>query len=142
MLACIIVARAFRVTDRISLSLYSNDLTIMTGLFFLVFTIGHSAYVMIFVRPDRLKEYILNDLRTKYFNNEHLCNMFLVVLLLPIFMSAFTSFKIILPRIQPFSWDSTFGKWNAKIHGGIQPWMLLQPILGRPLKELKNYFGQ
>jgi len=130
---CIIVAEIFGVTDKISLSLYSNTRCVMTFWFLLVFIIGHAAYVMLFVRPERLIRYILNDLRTNYLNTKHLCNALLILLLLPIFMSAFTSFKLMIPVIHPFSWDCTFARLDAVIHGGHQPWQLLQPILGRPL---------
>ena len=139
--ACIIAAEFFGITDKISLSLYSNNLCLMTILFFFVFIVGHTAYVMLYIRPEHSKQYILNDLRTNYLNTEHFCNLLLVLLILPIFMSAFTSFKIMIPTIHPFSWDSTFAKWDAVIHGGVQPWQLLQPILGRPfLTSTINFF--
>jgi hypothetical protein len=38
-----------------------------------------------------------------------------------------------IPIINPFSWDPVFAKFDAIIHGGIQPWELLQPIIGFPI---------
>jgi hypothetical protein len=48
-------------------------------------------------------------------------------------MSAFTSFKTMIPLANPYSWDPVFAEWDAVLHGGIQPWQLLQPIFGYPL---------
>jgi hypothetical protein len=52
-----------------------------------------------------------------------------IIFLMPILMSAFTSLKAMIPIINPFSWDPVFAKFDAIIHGGIQPWELLQPII-------------
>ena len=133
MASCVIVARIYGVSDKVSLFLYLNDVCIMTFWFFILFIIGQSFYVRFFVKPENFKEYLISDLQTNYLNAEHLCNMFLIVVLLSTFMSAFTSFKIIMPVIHPFSWDYTFAKIDTFIHGGVQPWRLLQPVLGHPI---------
>ncbi|MBN1972063.1 MAG: phosphatase PAP2 family protein [Sedimentisphaerales bacterium] len=131
--ACVIIARIYGVTDEISLFLYFKNVCILGFWCFLFFFIGHFFYVKFFVKPDNFKEFLINDLQTNYLNAERLCNLLLIGLLLPVFMSAFTSYKIILPAIHPFSWDYSFAKLDAFIHGGKQPWQLLQPVLGHPL---------
>jgi Trk-type K+ transport system membrane component len=56
-------------------------------------------------------------------------------------MSSFGSFKVILPVIHPFCWDTTFARWDFIIHGGCQPWQLLQPLFGRPvITSALNFF--
>ena len=129
---CLSVAGIYGVKEKVSLLLYFDNLGVLIILVFLIFIIGRSKFVTYFFREGPFKQHILNDLRTNYLNTERLCNTLLVFFLLSIFLSAFTSFKIILPDIHPFSWDYTFAKWDAFIHGGKQPWELLQPILGRP----------
>ena len=130
--ACVIVARIYGVAEKVSLTLYLDNFAILLTVIAAVFIFTHSKYAAFFIRQKSSKEYFLNDLRTNYFNTEHLCNTILIVFLFSIFLSAFTSFKIILPDIHPFSWDPAFTKLDAFIHGGKQPWQILQPILGRP----------
>ncbi|MEG3619735.1 phosphatase PAP2 family protein [Magnetovibrio sp. PR-2] len=52
-----------------------------------------------------------------------------VVLFVP-FMTAFVSFKSIIPFIDPFSWDSTFAAWDRTLHGGIDPWRITWAVFG------------
>lgn len=54
------------------------------------------------------------------------------ILLLPLLMGAFTSFKVMIPLVQPFAWDERLARWDRWIHGA-DPWELLQPLLGTPL---------
>jgi len=64
---------------------------------------------------------------------ENLCNLLLIGLIVPAFLSAFTSYKIILPSIHPFTLDASLARLDAFIHGGKQPWQLLQPVFGHPI---------
>lgn len=51
---------------------------------------------------------------------------------LPIFMTAFGSYKRMIPDLNPFAWDATFARWDRALHGGIDPWQLLHPLVGYP----------
>lgn len=131
--AAIICAWMYGAQDKILFSLYFESTWFNTKCFLFVFFIGHALYVMIFVRPKRLTRYILHDLRSNYLNAERIMTAVPIIFLLPIFTSAFTSLKAMIPIINPFSWDPVFAKFDAIIHGGIQPWELLQPIIGFPI---------
>jgi len=54
------------------------------------------------------------------------------ILLLPFFSSVFTSFKVAIPQLAPFSWDPLLAQLDLALHGGVQPWEWLQPIMGHP----------
>jgi hypothetical protein len=54
-------------------------------------------------------------------------------LFMSVFMTGFVSLKTMLPDINPFSWDPTFMEWDRALHFGIDPWRILQPLLGWPL---------
>ena len=131
--ATLIIAIMYDAVDKLSLSLYSKTLCLMTTLFLIVYFIGNAFYVMLFVRPDRPIGYILNDLKTNRMTVERLLNALPIFLLMPVFISAFTSFKTMIPMINPFSWDATFAQWDTIVHGGAQPWQLLHPVFGYPL---------
>ena len=130
---CIVTAVIYNATDKISLSFYSKPLFIITGFFLSSVLIWRAAYIILFVRPQRLTRYILNDWRVNYLNAKCLLNALPILLVLPLFMSAFQNLKTMIPIVNPFSWDYTFARWDAVIHGGTQAWQLLHPIFGYPL---------
>jgi len=117
----------------VSLALYNKSFLIVMLAAVLAFFLGHAVYTMVVVRPEALIRHILTDLKETYLTPKRLLSGLTVVLLLPLFISAFTAFKSMIPIIQPFSWDPAFAAWDRAIHGGVEPWRLLQPVLGRPL---------
>ena len=56
----------------------------------------------------------------------------LVVAVLPLFMNAFGSWKAAIPELHPFSWDAALMRLDRLLHGGRDPWRLLEPLLGQP----------
>lgn len=137
----VIATVLLNVEDKISFSLYNNIIPLTITLYFLVFLISHSIYVMILIRPKKLIIYIFNDLQTNYLKRKRLLNALPIILFLSLFMSAFTVFKNIIPIMNPYSWDPKFAKIDVMIHGGYQAWQLLQPIFGYPLlTSIINFF--
>jgi hypothetical protein len=55
-----------------------------------------------------------------------------VLLIFPLFGATYTNLKVLTPAIVPFCWDADFAKWDRLLHGGYDPWQLLQPFLGYP----------
>lgn len=64
---------------------------------------------------------------------DRLANILVPLAVGPLFFSTFGSFKRLIPHINPFGWDETFMNWDAALHGGAQPWTLLQPLAGTPV---------
>ena len=62
---------------------------------------------------------------------QRLGGFLLVLVALPVFARAFIGWKAAIPTFNPFSWDPQLAAWDAALHGGIQPWEILQPLLGR-----------
>lgn len=61
-----------------------------------------------------------------------IANVFLV-LAIAVFMGVFTSVKNMLPQIAGgYAWDLRLADLDRALHGGIDPWRLLQPLMGRP----------
>lgn len=56
-----------------------------------------------------------------------------LLLALPIFLSVFSSFKSLIPKLQPFGWDGPLAEADRFLHFGVDPWILLQPLLAQPL---------
>lgn len=132
LLAAEVVAAVFGTRRQLSLALYSDSLVLLPGLFLVCFVIGYVLWVMVVVRPERLTRHILGDLSGRYFTAERLAMVLPVLLLMPLFISIFTSLKSMIPLIQPFAWDVAFADWDRWLHGGVDPWLLLQPLFGHP----------
>lgn len=92
----------------------------------------HVISVMVFVRPDRLTLYLIASLKP-YLAPQRLLFAAPVLLLIPAFASAFTFFKSTIPAINPYAWDAQLIYWDAWLHGGVHPWVWLQPLLGYPV---------
>jgi hypothetical protein len=125
------VALKFGGAAKLSLSLYSLVFTLGVPIFAVVFVLGRVVYIMVAVRPQRLTRYIIGDFRA-ILTPERFLTALPVFVALPVFASMFTSFKAMIPLIQPFAWDATFAAWDQALHFGRQPWEWLQPVLGHP----------
>jgi membrane-associated phospholipid phosphatase len=96
--------------------------------------------IMLFVRPERLTLYLLDDLQ-QYLSLERVLRAAPVILLVPVFASTFSFFKSSIPVINPYVWDAQLIEWDSLIHGGTHPWVLLQGLLGHPaVTSVINFF--
>ena len=41
-----------------------------------------------------------------------------------------------IPAFHPYTWDPTFAVWDARLHFGVPPWQILQPVLGHPFMSV------
>ena len=132
--ACIglLVARGLGLEEGLSLSIYARGVIKPYSISLVLFLLGYVIYVMVFVRPAQLTRYLLRDFTARFLSFERLFQAGIVLALFPVFVSIFTSFKMMIPWINPYSWDETFMIWDRWLHAGWHPWELLQPLLGYP----------
>ncbi len=119
--------------ERFGQLLYSRTFAVIVGVFGVAFFGGYPLYVMAVVRPKRLTAYIVANMRERFLTRRRLLAALPVFVFMPIFLGAFTSLKSLIPVMNPYSWDVTFTEWDRILHGGLDPWQLLQPLLGHPL---------
>ncbi len=130
--AVIGVAHAIGRPEAVSLSLYSPVLIVLLGFLLLGFALGYLVYVGLVLRPERPLKRMAEDLNGRFDLRRRAIAAAPVLVVLPLFMSAFTSMKVMMPELSPFSWDPTFALWDRWLHGGIDPWRLLHPVFGHP----------
>jgi len=131
-----------QIHDMMDLRLWSQTLLIVGAGYTAVFLCGFAVWVMLTYRgDDGLFTATWRSLRARYLTPRRFGGFAVVLLLTPLFMSAFGSFKSTIPAIQAFCWDPTFMAWDRALHGGHHPWEWLQPVLGRPLAtSVLNFF--
>ena len=108
---------------------YSLPLLLGTGVFLFYF-LCFRALRVIFSKPSgSLWRAIWEDVRG-YISARRLLGAAPVLLLMPVFFSAFTMMKNTLPVLVPFYLDPWLAEADRNLHFGVDPWRLLDPILG------------
>lgn len=131
--ACgILATHLLDLPEKFPVSLYSAFTVQVAAVFVGAFLLGYPVYVMIFVHPARLTRYMIDDLRRNYFTGERVVGGLIIVAVMPMFVSVFTAFKTMIGVVHPHSWDVEFEILDRWLHGGIHPWVWLQPLLGHP----------
>ena len=91
----------------------------------------YGVYVMIWIRPKALTLY-LAQAAIRFLTARRIFTALPVLLLFPFFGSAFAYFRILLPNIQPWHWDVRLAEIDRALHGGMNPWEILHPLLSNP----------
>jgi hypothetical protein len=124
------VTQRFPLKFRHALGLLDLASTMAMGL--LLALCGYTIFVMVVRRPARLLAYLGTELK-QYLTRERLFYALPALLMLPLFTGSFTVFKAAIPLFQPQLWDSQLAAADAYLHGGVQPWVWLQAVLGHPV---------
>jgi hypothetical protein len=110
--------------------LYSTLFFTMAGAAMVLFVVAYAIHLRLVVRPNDFIGTFLSDLFGRFLTLRRVCVVLPVFVLIPFFGATFTNMKMLIPVIQPFSWDPTLAEWDRLLHGGLHPWQWLQPILG------------
>jgi len=70
--------------------------------------------------------------RTRYLTVPALIRALVAGSAMCVVINVYGSWKRIIPRIAPFTWDARLAEWDRAIHFGHDPWQLLHPLLARP----------
>lgn len=98
----------------------------------LIYVFARLLHAMVIVRPARLFAHVWNDFTANPDVHRQLAAGIPLAILVPVFLSVFASLKVLIPEVNPFGWDATFAEWDRLLHGGIDPWRILQPVIGHP----------
>lgn len=72
------------------------------------------------------------EIRKSHFSLEAMVNLMVILVVVPVFLLSFHTFKIAIPALHPFSSDVILMKLDFAVHLGNHPWSLIQPFLGYP----------
>lgn len=98
----------------------------------MLFYAAYIIYVMVKIRPNKLFFYLWLELR-KWLTSYTFIRGSLNYVAICVFLSAMTSFKSLIPEINPFSWDPALANFDSMLHGGFAPWEIIQPLVGAPM---------
>lgn len=100
---------------------------------FFAWLVVHFLRMMTVTRPPSPARAFAADLRDLLFSAERWRTGLPFLTVIFLLNLSYTYFKSSIPALNPFSWDASFAALDAALHGGYQPWELLQPVLGHPL---------
>jgi len=127
--------------DHFKPSLYAAILLVSLGLVLFVKSISYGLLYMGYDDEKKGLSRIRADFLAGWLNAEYLLAFLVPMLLLPTFMSLFSSMKSIIHLIQPFYLDEFLMKADRFIHFGIDPWHITHSIFGTAgLSIMLNYF--
>jgi hypothetical protein len=125
----------------ILLASYAFSTAIPPILAVLFIAFGHLCHQALHVRPFSPRGALAAVLTDERLTLKRAIYALIPVLLIPVFASTFTSFKNAIPNIIPFTYDIGLMELDRLLHFGVDPWRLLQPILGYPLlTSVLSYF--
>ncbi|MEX0308169.1 MAG: phosphatase PAP2 family protein [Ruegeria sp.] len=85
------------------------------------------------VKPKKPIQWMLQDLRAKLTDTEKAPDAVIGYVSIVAMIMTFMFLKDEIHALNPSLWDTQFAKWDRFLHGGVDPWTLLWPILGSPL---------
>lgn len=95
--------------------------------------VGRILHFMLFIKPESPLRALWADVKHIGGNANLLVTGLPLVLAIFIFNKAMLEMKPAIPAINPFKWDETFAQLDRTLHFGIDPWRILQPIMGYPI---------
>lgn len=96
---------------------------------FAAFALWYLYHARIRKVPD-FQSYAWHRIKSDFLRRERVLLALPVLALWPITASAFSYLKSVIPLIQPFYLDQSLYAWDRILHFGIDPWRVLQPLLG------------
>ena len=107
----------------------------------ILFFIGYLVYLLLVAREKRPLGRIRRIIQTYLLAPRQLVNLVVPFLLLPFFMSAFTSFKSMISEITPFYLDQAFMTADKALHAGWHPWEITHTLFGgETASQVINFF--
>jgi hypothetical protein len=102
--------------------------TLPAGLFAIF--LARVVQMLFYEKPPSPVRALIGDVKTLLRTPARLVNAFPVVVAVLLCSKAMLDIKMNIPALHPFSWDETLMQVDRQLHGGVDPWLWLQPMLG------------
>lgn len=99
-------------------------------LFLLVWRLGQG---LLFLRPARPLHWFATEMRDLLTDARRLLAGAVAVAASATMIGAFGLIKDLIPRVNPFTWDPWLADLDLALHFGVDPYVLLKPVLDIPL---------
>lgn len=129
-LSTVVIATTQGAGVNLSFSLYSATVAVALVTSGIIIFLGFILYMPIVEREPRPLRRMYRILRDYLTSPYRVTATVATVLLLPFFLSSFTSFKTMISAVHPFRFDELFMQLDRTLHFGIDPWHLTHAVFG------------
>lgn len=112
--------------------LYTGYFLLMTAVAGGIFAVCYAIHLRVVVKPANYLSALRSAAFDRFLTLRRFSTALPVLLIFPLFGATYTNLKVLTPAIVPFCWDADFAAWDRWLHGGYDPWQILQPLLGHP----------
>lgn len=98
-------------------------------IFFIIVLMLHSVQITLSPETGPVSHRMSHYMRSYFADKAALGESLLCLILLLFFTYNFNSYKSIIPFINPFQWDQALTSLDLALHGGIDPWQIMWPLL-------------
>jgi hypothetical protein len=124
------IALIFSLEDNFSLRIYRMPALITIASCIVFYGAGMLLYLILIKRQKQLFTILSGKIKAYCTDTDHIINVLLALLIMPVVISLYTSFKIMLPNLVPFYLDPAFMEIDRLIHFGHDPWQLTHAVFG------------
>jgi len=108
---------------------YSTAVITLPAALFALFVFRLVQFALI-IKPPSPGKALLADIRDFCRSPQRIANGLPIVAAMLVFNKALLELKPAIPQIKPFAWDAALAAFDRSLHFGVDPWRLLQPVLG------------
>ncbi|MFO0992956.1 MAG: phosphatase PAP2 family protein [Hyphomicrobiales bacterium] len=113
----------------IDLLIFSTATITLPAALFALFIVRLVQFALIIKPPSPFKA-LIADIRDFCQSPRRIANGLPILVAMTIFNKAMLELKPAIPLIKPFAWDEALAAFDRSLHFGVDPWRLLQPVLG------------
>ncbi len=104
------------------MTLYSEMMRVSALLFIPVALLSYGLYMGLVEKEAFPVRRLALDLRSHILTSRGAIGILIPLLIVPFMVSTFSSFKSMIPLLNPFHWDVTFYQLDKWLHFGVSPW--------------------
>lgn len=135
------VSRAFGLEALFRIGLY-NDIMRISAI--LSLPVGAAVYLLhlaLVQREQRPLARLRRDIESHLLSPPAMLGIIVPLVAISLLVSSFSSFKGMIPQINPFHWDASLARLDEALHGGIAPWRISHAVFGTPAATLAINFA-
>ncbi len=123
-----LIAGSAGLEDRFKIGLYQQPVFLSYGVAGFVIALLYFTRLIFVRRPRRPLTQMAMDALSLLADGRRITSILIPLILIPVFVSAFTSFKSLIGDLNPFAYDQVFALWDRALHFGIDPWKITHAV--------------
>jgi hypothetical protein len=131
--SCVFYTRLLHLERYSSFSLYGVTGVHLLLLTLVCFFIMYCVRTQLRERPRQLLPHVLARLNRDFLSWDRFFSGALAIACFYLLLAVFSNYKRMIPLAIPFHLDPFFHELDRGLHFGVDPWRLLQPVMGHPL---------